>query len=176
MSREGEAPLTFLFGEAGHSCRVPPRAFRLPISTSRDPSRRPPLESFALAPVRRQFRHLARAIVPESADLDDEAWSRAEEIIGRALSERPPAMVRQLRLFIRIISMLSLLRFGRTFEHLDAERRRRLLHGLENSGILLLRRGFWGLRTLVFMGYYGLPEVRDSIGYRARPGGWSARA
>ena len=129
-----------------------------------------------MAPVRRQFRRLATAIVPESARLDEEDWVRSEKIVDRALSARPPAMVRQLRIFIRLISVISFFRFGRTFAGLDADRRRRLLHGLENSRVLLLRRGFWGLRTLVYMGYYGLPEVRDSIGYRAHPRGWSARA
>ena len=33
--------------------------------------------------------------------------------------------------------------------------------------LLLLRRGFWGLRTLVFLGYYARPEAAAEIGYRA---------
>lgn len=84
-------------------------------------------------------------------------------------------MARQLRLFIRAITVLSVVRYGVTFGRLDPDRRARLLGKLQNSSVLLLRRGFWGLRTLVFMGYYGQPHVRESIGYRAHPDGWGAR-
>ena len=46
---------------------------------------------------------------------------------------------------------------------------------VERSRVLLLRRGFWGLRTLVMLGYYGRPEAARAIGYRASPLGWEAR-
>jgi hypothetical protein len=71
--------------------------------------------------------------------------------------------------------VLSVLRYGKVFGRLDADRRALLLGRLENSPVLLLRRGLWGLRTLVYMGYYGQPQVREAIGYRAHPDGWAAR-
>jgi hypothetical protein len=48
------------------------------------------------------------------------------------------------------------------------------LLGLQEPA-LLLRRGSWGLRTLVLMGYYGRPDAKQEIGYRADPRGWEAR-
>jgi hypothetical protein len=50
-----------------------------------------------------------------------------------------------------------------------------LLRGIENSRLLLLRRGIWGLRTLVFMGYYARPEAAAALGYAAAPRGWELR-
>ena len=46
---------------------------------------------------------------------------------------------------------------------------------MQDAPLLLLRRGFWGLRTLIFMGYYGRDAARDAIGYRADPRGWEIR-
>ena len=43
-----------------------------------------------------------------------------------------------------------------------------MLEGLFRSQLTLLRRGFWGLRTLVFLGYYGRPEIGGRIGYQPR--------
>ena len=37
------------------------------------------------------------------------------------------------------------------------------------------RSGIWGLRTLVFLGYYTRDDVAAFIGYRAHRDGWSAR-
>ena len=46
---------------------------------------------------------------------------------------------------------------------------------MENAPLLLMRRGFWGIKTLVFMGYYGRDEARAEVGYRATVRGWAAR-
>jgi len=54
--------------------------------------------------------------------------------------------------------------------------RTRLLASLQDSRLLLVRRGVWGLRTLAFVVYYGRDEGRAAVGYRASAGGWIARA
>jgi hypothetical protein len=41
--------------------------------------------------------------------------------------------------------------------------------------VKLIRRGVWGLRTLVLMGCYTRAEMMDGIGYRAHARGWAAR-
>lgn len=127
------------------------------------------------APVRDRFRAIARTIVPEAAILDESAWRELEGIIDRGLASRPPEIVRQLRILVRALDFLPLLRFGRRFRDLDRERQTRFLLGIQNAPILLLRRGFWGLRTLVFMGYYGRPAAAMAIGYRASAHGWEER-
>lgn len=129
----------------------------------------------ALSPVRGSFRALATAIVPEAKQLDDPSWKELEEIVEKALSAQPQSIRRQLRLLVRALDLLPVLRFGKTFRSLDPGKRARFLHRVENAPLLPLRCGFWGLRTLVFLGYYGRDEARASIGYRADPRGWAAR-
>ncbi len=129
----------------------------------------------ALAPVAGEFRALAVTIVPRASGLDEKGWRILETIVDEALAPRPEAMKRQLRLFVRVLQWLPLLRHGRTFAGLDPRRRLEFLRGIERSRILPVRRGFWGLRTLVLLGYWGRPEAAATIGYRAHPGGWAAR-
>lgn len=133
------------------------------------------MTDLVLPPVRGAFRAIAHTVVPESASLDERAWADAEAIVEQALAQRPPAMRRQLRTLIRLVDVLPVFRYGRRFARLDAERRTRVLRAMERAPVLLLRRGVWGLRTLVFMGYYARPEAAAEIGYRADPRGWEAR-
>jgi hypothetical protein len=128
-----------------------------------------------VAPVRTIFRAIARAVVPETGALGESQWLDLEGIVEDALAQRPAKVRRQLGLLIRAIETLPLLSTGRRFTGLDVERRTRFLTTLQNSPVLLLRRGVWGLRTLVFMGYYARPEVAALIGYRADVRGWEAR-
>ena len=79
-------------------------------------------------------------------------------------------------LFIRLVEWLPVARYGRRFTRLDVP----APHAPADSvcrmhRVLLLRRGCWGLRTLVLMGYYGRPDASSEIGYRADPRGWEAR-
>jgi hypothetical protein len=68
-----------------------------------------------------------------------------------------------------------LIRYRRSVASLSLEQRTAFLQGVESSRLLLFRRGFWGLRTLVFMGYYARPSVAATLGYAAAPRGWELR-
>jgi hypothetical protein len=128
-----------------------------------------------LPPVHAAFRAIALTVVPEATSLTDAEWRAAEGIIEGALAQRPAGIRRQLQLLIRVLDLLPLLRYGRRFTALDPASRLAFLDAMQRFPSLLVRRGVWGLRTLVFMGYYGRPEARAAIGYRGAPGGWEAR-
>jgi hypothetical protein len=128
-----------------------------------------------LAPVHAAFRAIAQTVVPEAASLGDAEWRSAEGIIEEVLGRRPATIRRQLRLLIRALDLLPLLRYGRRFTALDPASRLAFLDAMQRFPVLLVRRGVWGLRTLVFMGYYGRPEARAAIGYLADVRGWEAR-
>jgi len=130
------------------------------------------LSSHALRSV---FRAIATTIVPETAGLHPAGWDALERTVANAVAARPTRMQRQLSLFVRAIQWLPLLRYGRPFTRLDPRRRERFLASLQSSPLLLIRRGFWGLRTLILMGYYAQADVIGAIGYRADPRGWSVR-
>jgi hypothetical protein len=78
-------------------------------------------------------------------------------------------------LFLKLVSLLAFLRHGRRLGDLPPEKARRFLRGLERSPLLMVRRGFWGVRTLALMGYYARPEARVALGYQASGGGWRER-
>ena len=112
--------------------------------------------------------------MPEARQLPAEEWAALERIVESALAERP-ALRRQLALFLHVLEWAPLLRFGRRLSALDPVRRTRFLEAVQAAPLLLLRHGFWGLRTLVFLGYYGRLAAPAEIGYRADPRGWEAR-
>lgn len=129
----------------------------------------------ALAAFRPLVRAIACTIVPEAAAMDEKAWSELNALMDAALGDRPAALQRRLQLFLCAIDWLPLLRFGRRFVSLQSAQRERFLRGLENHTVQLIRSGFWGLRTLVLLGYYGRPDAVAAIGYAASPQGWEAR-
>jgi hypothetical protein len=128
-----------------------------------------------LEPVGTAFRAIAETIVPEASTLDPAGWRELVGIVEAALADRPPRLRRQLVLLIRALEALPRLRFGLPLSALDPERRARVLSRVQDAPLSLLRRGFWGLRTLVLMGYYGRAGAAAEIGYRGDPRGWQAR-
>ena len=120
------------------------------------------------------FRAIAAAMVPEAQLLGESAWRDLERVADDALATRPAAMHRQLRAFILLLTVLPLLRYRRRLERLSLADRTRFLESIERSPLPILRRGLWGLRTLVFMGFYAREGVAASLGYRATARGWSA--
>jgi hypothetical protein len=128
-----------------------------------------------LSSFRPLLRAIARTIVPEAAAMDEKAWQEFHGLLDAALGDRPAALQRRLQFFLRAIEWLPLLRFGRRFTSLAPAQRARFLSGLENHSAQILRSGFWGLRTLVLLGYYGRPAAVAAIGYAADPRGWEVR-
>jgi hypothetical protein len=118
------------------------------------------------------LRAMATTVVPEAEKLDVSGWTAFGTIIDEALKDRPDT-IRQLRLFLRIINISALLRHGRFFTSLDPERRTRHLKYFQHHRIDRFRIGLWGLRTMIFMGYYGQTTISAEIGYRPSPAGWS---
>jgi hypothetical protein len=118
---------------------------------------------------------VAEAFVPETADAGPDAWNAVERLVAEALAARPPAVRRQVALFLRVLDLAALLQTGRPLRRLDPARRATLIERIGRSRLLALRRGVWGLRTLVFLGWYGQDTIQRAIGYRAHPAGWDAR-
>lgn len=79
--------------------------------------------------------------------------------------DRPPGVRRQFALFLKVMRLMPLLRFGRAFDRIPPDRQDRVLRWLEDCPVMKLRQGFWGLKALIFMGYYGQPEVWTEVGY-----------
>ena len=126
-------------------------------------------------PLRDALRPLATSFVPEIAGASAAEWSELERRIMLALEARPPAVRRQLGIFVRVLQAAAWIRYRSGLARLDSGRRTALLESFASSPVLLFRRGIWGLRTLVLLGWYTQPSVVSALGYRASPAGWEAR-
>ena len=133
------------------------------------------MSAATLAPVRHILHAIATTIVPETAALDERAWAELDDVVERAVAQRGERVQRQLVTFLRLVQSVPIARFGKPFTSLDLARRTAFLEALERSRLLLVRRGVWGVRTLVFMAYYTRDDVSESIGYNPNVHGWSAR-
>jgi len=122
------------------------------------------------------FRAFAQCFVPETGRATEPEWRELEDVVLNALAARPPKVRRQIATFVRLIDLAARTRHGRRFAALDQARATAVLEGFAASRLLLFRRGVWGLRTLVMMGWYTNPSVIAALGYRASAAGWEARA
>lgn len=112
---------------------------------------------------------LAGRIVPETTDLDAAGQDRFLGIVDEALGGREPSVRRQFATFLGVLRWAPLPRYGVPFDRLSAEKQDAVLRWFEDCPVGLLRSGTWGLKAMVFMGYYGQPETNRLVGYH--PGG-----
>lgn len=104
--------------------------------------------------------------MPEVATLDDAAWARCLGIVQAMLAQRPARLVRQFRLFVAVLRWLPALRYGAPLDRLEPARQDAVLRWFQDHPMPIVRKGFWGLKALIFMGYYGRAEAGPAIGYR----------
>ena len=120
------------------------------------------------------LRELAETFIPETAEASDDQWAALEARVAQVLSVRDEATRRQLGLFVRVLTAAARVRYRTALTSLDPARRIALLEWFARSPVLLFRRGIWGLRTLIMLGWYTQPSVVEALGYRADPAGWDA--
>jgi len=108
---------------------------------------------------------LAGDLVPAMDGAEADTRQQFREIVDRALAARPAGVRRQFGTFLAVLRLAPLARFGSTYPRLDAEHRRRALEWFQDCPVSLLRKGFWGLKALVFMGYYAQPATAPQIHY-----------
>ena len=119
----------------------------------------------------RRLETITAIVIPGYSDLGNSERKRFLEIVDDALSDRPESMRRQLGLFLKILNVAPILRWGRPLGRLDVSRGERSLRWFQDAPIAKFRQGFWGLKTLIFMGYYGRSEVWPELGYAPNIGG-----
>ncbi|MEN8163500.1 MAG: hypothetical protein ABFS37_05180 [Acidobacteriota bacterium] len=113
----------------------------------------------------KRLETVAAIVVPGYSSIDSEGRVRFLDVIDEALGERPESMQRQLALFLKVLNVAPYLRWGRPLARLETVDAERALRWFQEAPIAKLRQGFWGLKTLVFMGYYGQSEVWPEVGY-----------
>jgi hypothetical protein len=119
-----------------------------------------------LSDARRAFLlSLAARMVPGSTTLTPAGREAFQRLIAGTLSTRPAAVQRQFGLFLGVLRWAPALRYLRRFDGLDGARQDVVLRWFQHCPLALIRSGFWGVRTLVFLGWYGQPDAGASIAY-----------
>jgi len=115
----------------------------------------------------------ADASIPSSDDVDVAGFMDAWISRGSA------GVRRDLTRFLAYLEHVAPLAagFGSRFTRLEPSQQDRVLRGIEASHSELLRAGFEGLKSLIFMGYYRSPRTWRWVGYDGPlvgrpPGGW----
>ena len=104
-------------------------------------------------------------IAPGIRGLDAAGRESVAAIMGHAIAARSPQVQRQLSAFLHVMRWLPAARYGRPFERLQGAQQDAVLRWFHDAAPAPLRQGFWGVKTLIFMGYYGRPEAAAEIGY-----------
>ncbi|MEW5984537.1 MAG: hypothetical protein AB1806_19470 [Acidobacteriota bacterium] len=108
---------------------------------------------------------IAPRIVPASAAMSPATGETMMQLIGETLVSRTPAMRRQWRVFLAVLRWAPFFRYLRPLERLDGLRQDAVLRWFQDHRLQVIRGGFWGVRTLVLLGYYGQPGTGSSIAY-----------
>jgi hypothetical protein len=85
--------------------------------------------------------------------------------VDEELRPRPRLQQLEFKLLLFAIRWMTVPFTLHRFERLPGERQDRWLGFLENAPLTLLRVGIWGLKTLVFLGYYTQDGVQQRIVY-----------
>jgi hypothetical protein len=125
------------------------------------PARRPVLGSGQ----QRFLISLAARIVPESAGAPPQVTDPLLAAVDQELRPRPRLQQLEFKLLLFAIRWMTVPFTLHRFERLPGERQDRWLSFLENAPLTLLRVGIWGLKTLVFLGYYTQAGVLQRIVY-----------
>ena len=108
---------------------------------------------------------IAPRIAPVSAPMTPAAGEAMLALIDGTLASRTPAMRRQFRLFLRALRWLPCLRYLRPLDRLDSASQDAALRWFQDHPLQIIRGGFWGVRTLLLLGWYGQPAAGASIRY-----------
>jgi len=119
-----------------------------------------------LSDARRAFLlTLAARMVPGSSSLTPAGREAFHRLIDGTLATRPAAVQRQFGLFLGVLRWAPALCYLRPLDRLDGARQDAVLRWFQHCPLALVRSGFWGVRTLVFLGCYGQPDAGASIAY-----------
>jgi hypothetical protein len=112
------------------------------------------------------FRAAAGRIIPSEPGSPGADSDGAIRVVDAAIAARSETDRRLLTAFLRAVEILPLVRYGRSFSSLSPERQDAVLEWLErNHWLAKFRQGFFGLKTFVLIGYYGLETTWSDIEY-----------
>lgn len=108
---------------------------------------------------------LSSRIIPEVAGAEPEVKRCLTATVDQALRLQPPAQRFLFKLLLFALQWMTVPFTLRRLDHLPPGWQDALLRFLESAPLRILRAGIWGIKTLVFMGYYGQETVERRVQY-----------
>ena len=105
---------------------------------------------------RRLLVQLAACIVPQTADASSPVIEAALVAIDSQLRDRPRLQQMEFKLLVLGLGAATTL---------PARWQAAVLRLFENFPLRLVRVGLWGLKTLIYLGYYGQEGIQRHIAY-----------
>ncbi len=107
---------------------------------------------------------VAGVIVPDLVDSEPLSEAFWENFV-KLLSGLPPESVNKLQMLLKVIGLLSWVYHLKPLSALNAGVRQAFIDRLFSFPILKIQGGLTGLRSLIFISFYGIPAVWESIQY-----------
>jgi hypothetical protein len=125
------------------------------------------LSTWQFVVVQHAARRIAAPDRPGDASIPGADDTDVAGFVDGWIARMHPSLRRDLGRFLGYLEHLApvAVGMGSRFSRLDPEDQDRVLAGLEASSSDLLRAGFDGLKSLVFMGYYRDPRTWSILGY-----------
>ena len=115
-----------------------------------------------------QFQALQHCLIPRSQKFNDVQKQDSIKLVNDFVGKMPAATQRKLSLFFKVINLISVATGSHLFQNLSSEKRTKVMHLFFDSPVGLLRKGFWGVSTLVKLSVFGQPSLYTDIGYHKK--------
>jgi hypothetical protein len=123
-------------------------------------------EGAVLGPAQARFLlRLAARIVPEVEDAEAEVKDCLVAIVDHALVLQAPSQRLLFKLLLFFLQWITVPFTLHRLERLPPAWQDAVLRLFEGAPLTILRAGIWGVKTLVFMGYYGQEVIERRIEY-----------
>ena len=109
---------------------------------------------------------VTRRIAPPVADLPESEQAKIIQTVDETLGKRDGKIQKQFNLFLKVLRLSTIIPYGKSMDRLSDERMDQKLRRFQDHPIEKMRLGFWGMKTMVYMGFYGDPERYASFSYQ----------
>jgi len=119
-----------------------------------------------LGPAQARFLlRLAARIVPEVEDAEAEVRDCLVAIVDHALALQAPSQRLLFKLLLFVLQWITVPFTLHRLERLPPTWQDAVFRFFEGAPLTIIRAGIWGVKTLVFMGYYGQEVIERRIQY-----------
>lgn len=79
-----------------------------------------------------------------------------------------PIIIKGVKVILKVVNILPLFKYGKTFVKLDEEKRREFFESMEKSGWSWKRHIVMSLKSLIMLTYYHHPKVKKAINFEMK--------